>query len=241
MVSHEEIKSRVQELAQLIHKDYEGSRPVMLCTLKGACPVSVIHSKTATGSLSKEKADNQVAASHPSINVLPTCRAFFRFFHLYPTHSHSHTQFYQHLLDALQELKHGYTMEFLRASSYDGTSTTGTVQVLGSELQRQDIENRHVILVEDIVDTGTTIAQLIPKLQSLAPKSVEVCTLLDKRLENGKKAVAAVAKKAKYVGFSIPNKFIIGYGLDYNELYRDLKDIWVITQAGIDFDARTLY
>jgi hypoxanthine phosphoribosyltransferase len=140
-------------------------------------------------------------------------------------------------------------MEFIRASSYAGTSTTGNVQVLGSELQRQDIENRHVILVEDIVDTGTTIAQLVPKLQTFGPKSVEVCTLLDKRLddENEKEdgstaaAAAADAKKAKYIGFSIPNKFIIGYGLDYNELYRDLPDIWVITRAGIDFDAKTLF
>jgi hypoxanthine phosphoribosyltransferase len=155
-------------------------------------------------------------------------------------------------LDALQELKHGYTMEFLRASSYAGTSTTGNVQVLGTELQKQDIENRHVILVEDIVDTGTTIAQLVPKLQAFGPTSVEVCTLLDKRLEeeenhdhgkleDEKHGGAASAKKAKYIGFSIPNKFIIGYGLDYNELYRDLRDIWVITQAGIDFDAKTLY
>lgn len=147
-------------------------------------------------------------------------------------------------------------MEFLRASSYAGTSTTGNVQVLGTELQKQDIENRHVILVEDIVDTGTTIAQLIPKLQAFGPKSVEVCTLLDKRLEEVKNhdhdhagkmeeekhgAAAASAKNAKYIGFSIPNKFIIGYGLDYNELYRDLRDIWVITQAGIDFDSKTLY
>lgn len=182
MVSTEEIKSRINELAELIHKDYEGSRPVMLCTLKGACP------------------------------------------------------FYQHLLDAMQDLKHGYTMEFLRASSYAGISTTGNVKVLGAELERKAIENRHVILVEDIVDTGTTVANLIPKLQTLGPKSIQVCTLLEKRLGEGEKPAA----KAKYSGFSIPNKFIIGYGLDYNELYRDLKDIWVITQAGIDFDATTL-
>jgi hypoxanthine phosphoribosyltransferase len=154
-------------------------------------------------------------------------------------------KFYQHLLDAMQELKHGYSMEFIRASSYAGTCTTGNVQVWGDgELQKQDIENRHVILVEDIVDTGTTIAQLVPKLQAFGPKSVEVCTLLDKRLmeENEEHAATAAAfKKAKYIGFSIPNKFIIGYGLDYNELYRDLRDIWVITPAGIEFDAKALF
>lgn len=137
----------------------------------------------------------------------------------------------------MQDLKHGYSMEFLRASSYAGTSTTGDVKLLGSELKQEDLENRHIILVEDIVDTGTTVANLLPVLEAYKPKSVQVCTLLEKRLPNG----AVPAAKAKYSGFSIPNKFIIGYGLDYNELYRDLKDVWVISQAGIDFDAKTLF
>ena len=128
-------------------------------------------------------------------------------------------------------------MEFLRASSYAGIATTGNVQVVGSEVERKAVENRHVILVEDIVDTGTTVASLLPKLESLGPKSLHVCTLLEKRLGDGE----VPAAKAKYSGFSIPNKFIIGYGLDYNELYRDLKDIWVITPAGVKFDASTLH
>ena len=127
-------------------------------------------------------------------------------------------------------------MEFLRASSYAGIATTGNVQVVGNELEKKDVENRHIVLVEDIVDTGTTVANLMPKLESLGPQSVHGCTLLEKRLGEGE--VPSV--KAKYSGFSIPNKFIIGYGLDYNELYRDLKDIWVITPAGVDFDASTL-
>jgi hypoxanthine phosphoribosyltransferase len=139
-------------------------------------------------------------------------------------------------LDALQDLKQGYTMEFLRASSYEGTESNGNVQLLGNELKREDLENRHVILVEDIVDTGTTLLNLLPLLQQLGPKSLEVCTLLEKRLGSHGEPAA----KAKFAGFSIPNMFVIGFGLDYNELYRDLKDIWVISQAGIDFDAKTL-
>ena len=127
-------------------------------------------------------------------------------------------------------------MEFLRASSYMGTTSSGKVELLGSELKKEDLENRHVILVEDIVDTGTTLANLLPLLHNLGPKSLEVCTLLEKRLEKDH----IPAAKAKYAGFSIPNVFVIGYGLDYNELYRDVKDIWVISQAGIDFDAKTL-
>lgn len=146
-------------------------------------------------------------------------------------------QFYQHLLDEMQNLKHGYSMEFLRASSYEGTSSSGNVKLLGDALKKEEIQNRHVILVEDIIDTGTTVANLLPKVESYGPKSLHVCTLLEKRLDNGFKAVA----KAKYSGFSIPNKFIIGYGLDHNELYRDIPDIWVISKAGIDFDAKTLF
>lgn len=126
-------------------------------------------------------------------------------------------------------------MEFLRASSYEGTSTTGNVKVLGGSLKMADVENREVILVEDIIDTGTTLANLLPQLESFKPKSLEVCTLLEKRLD-----AREPAAKAKYSGFSIPNKFIIGYGLDYNELYRDIPDIWVISQTGIDFDSTTL-
>lgn len=99
----------------------------------------------------------------------------------------------------------------------------------------ESLRNKHVILVEDIVDTGTTLSQLIPELNCKAnPASIEVCSLLTKRIEKPQKY------EAKYVGFSIPNSFVVGYGLDYNELYRDTKDIWIISQNGIDFDPSTL-
>ncbi len=126
-------------------------------------------------------------------------------------------------------------MEFLRVSSYHGTSTTGRIEV-GGGLKMESLEDKDVILVEDIVDTGTTLYELIPHLKEQAKtiRSLEVCSLLSKRLAEPAKY------NAKYVGFSIPNHFIIGYGLDYNELYRDLKDIWIISQAGIAFDAKSL-
>jgi hypoxanthine phosphoribosyltransferase len=181
MISRQEILDCVKVLAEKIHKDYAGERPVIVCVLKGA------------------------------------------------------NSFYQHLLEALQELKHGYTTEFLRASSYEGTSSTGTVKV-GGGLSYDALENKHVILVEDIVDTGTTLSHLMPAIQEkVKVKSMEVCSLLVKRLEQPPKVAA------KYIGFSIPNHFIIGYGLDYNELYRDLRDIWVISKAGIEFDQSVLY
>ena len=125
-------------------------------------------------------------------------------------------------------------MEFLRASSYRGTSTTGRVELSGG-LKVEDLKGKEVIIVEDIVDTGTTLSHLMQVLQEQGnPKSMEVCALLSKRLPEPAKV------NAKYTGFSIPDHFIVGYGLDYNELYRDVRDIWVISQKGIDFDRSTL-
>lgn len=107
---------------------------------------------------------------------------------------------------------------------------------VGGGLNYNDITGKDVLIVEDIVDTGTTLFHLLSILEKEAkPKSVEVCALLKKRLSTPAKC------EAKYVGFSIPNHFVVGYGLDYNELYRDLKDIWVISQQGIDFDPKELH
>ncbi|KAL7492126.1 hypothetical protein ACHAWT_001415 [Skeletonema menzelii] len=145
------------------------------------------------------------------------------------------SSFYLHLLEALQDLRQGFYTEFLRLSSYEGTETSGTVKI-GGGLNYQDLTGKDVLIVEDIIDTGTTLFHLLPILEKEAkPKSLEVCTLLTKRLHTPAKC------EAKYVGFSIPNQFVIGYGLDYNELYRDLKDIWVISQQGIDFDPKDLH
>mmetsp|Transcript_26042 Transcript_26042/g.57071 ORF Transcript_26042/g.57071 Transcript_26042/m.57071 type:complete len:216 (-) Transcript_26042:2514-3161(-) len=142
--------------------------------------------------------------------------------------------FYQHLLDALQECRQGFNIEFIRVSSYEGTNSTGDVKIEGV-VDLESFKQKHVILVEDIVDTGTTLSHLVPLLNEKAnPASLEVCSLLTKRILKPQKYTA------KYVGFSIPNKFIIGYGLDYNELYRDTQDVWVISQTGIDFDSSSL-
>lgn len=106
---------------------------------------------------------------------------------------------------------------------------------VGGGLNYQDLTGKDILIVEDIIDTGTTLSHLLPILEKEArPASISVCTLLKKRLPTPSKC------DAKYVGFSIPNQFVIGYGLDYNELYRDLKDIWVISQKGIDFDPKEL-
>ena len=141
-----------------------------------------------------------------------------------------------HLSEALQDLCQGFYTEFLRASSYDGLNSTGMLKIGGGVVKYEDIEGKDVILVEDIVDTGHTLFNLLPILKAEAkPLSVECCSLLSKRLDKPSKY------NAKYVGFTIPNHFVIGFGLDYNELYRDLQDIWVISQKGIDFDPATLH
>lgn len=144
--------------------------------------------------------------------------------------------FFVHLCDALQDYRQGYDVEFIRASSYEGTNSTGQVHLTAGGLKPNALSGRHVIVIEDIVDTGTTLSILVPHLKEESqPSSVEVCTLLDKRLPDVKKKY-----HAKFVGFSIPDRFIVGYGLDYNELYRDLKDIFVVSQKAIDFDASQL-
>jgi hypoxanthine phosphoribosyltransferase len=120
-------------------------------------------------------------------------------------------QFYCHLLDEMKLLKMGYDTEFVRASSYQGMSTTGSVKMMG-ELNIDALQGRKVYLVEDIVDTGTTLSTLLPMIQDLGkPTSAEVVSLLDKRLDD------STQKKfqAKFVGFSIPNHFIVGYGYVY--------------------------
>ena len=132
------------------------------------------------------------------------------------------------LLEALQELRQGYYTEFIKVNSYDGLNTTGNLTIEGTV---PNLEGKDVIIVEDILDTGTTLSNLIPILtkQSKA-KSIEVCTLLIKRINNE----PTKNVNAKYIGFSIPPKFVIGYGLDFNELYRDVRDVWIISQKGID-------
>ncbi|OBH84907.1 hypoxanthine phosphoribosyltransferase [Mycobacterium scrofulaceum] len=108
--------------------------------------------------------------------------------------------------------------EFMAVSSYgSSTSSSGVVRIL-KDLDR-DIEGRDVLIVEDVVDSGLTLSWLLRNLTSRHPRSLRVCTLL--RKPDAKGANVDIA----YVGFDIPNDFVVGYGLDYDERYRDLSYI----------------
>jgi len=122
-------------------------------------------------------------------------------------------------------------MEFTRLSSYVGCQSIGDVQVVTNQVLDMDhLRGRHVLVVEDIVDTGKSMSKFIPIVQEYGTKSCEICTLLTKRLSGNGCSIAP-----KYVGFSVPDEFVVGYGLDYNEMYRDLEDIWIMSKIGIDF------
>ena len=111
---------------------------------------------------------------------------------------------------------------FLKLASYQGTSSTGNVKrLIGIN---EDIENKTVIILEDIIDTGNTLESIIKQLRGYEPKEIKVATLLYKPEANQKDL------KIDYVGIEIPNAFIVGYGLDYDGYGRNLRDIYTITE-----------
>jgi len=121
--------------------------------------------------------------------------------------------------DLIKNISVDCNMDFMCLSSYSGTSSTGQVRTMLD--LRESIKGRHVVIVEDIVDTGLTLEYLLDHLRSRGAASIEICCLLDKP-ENRK-----VDIHPKYIGFTVGNEFVIGYGLDYNELYRNLPYIGV--------------
>ena len=161
LVSADDIKDKIAELAKEIDADYAGREPLLVGVLKGA--------------------------------------AMF-------------------MSDLARALERPSTMEFMAVSSY-GSSTTssGVVRIL-KDLDR-DISGQHVLIVEDIIDSGLTLSWLLKNLASRQPASIEVVTLLRKP------DAVQVEVPVRYVGFDIPNEFVVGYGLDYAERYRDLPYI----------------
>jgi hypoxanthine phosphoribosyltransferase len=163
LISKEDIKKRVKELANKISKDYKDKSPIFVGILNG-------------------------------------CYVF--------------------MADLLREVSIDTEIDFVKIRSYEADSSTGTIK-FRKDISA-DINNRHIIIVEDIIDSGFTINFLVNRLKNSGPKSVAVASILFK------KEVAKIDFEVDYVGFEIPPEFVVGYGLDYDEKYRNLKDIMVL-------------
>ena len=125
------------------------------------------------------------------------------------------------LADLMREVDLPLEIDFIAVSSYgDSTESSGVVRIL-MDLER-NIEGRHVLIVEDIIDTGRTLSYIIENLRTRGPASIKVCTLLDKP------ARRELEIPIDYVGFTIPDRFVIGYGLDYGEIYRNLPFVGIL-------------
>ena len=124
------------------------------------------------------------------------------------------------LADLIRHLSLPLRLDFIGVSSY-GTGTTSGELVFTKEL-RIDVRGRDVLLVDDILDTGRTMRRVLAKLRPLKPRRIKTCVLLDKPARRVEKV------RADYVGFSIPDLFVIGYGLDYAERYRNLPFVGVL-------------
>jgi hypoxanthine phosphoribosyltransferase len=122
------------------------------------------------------------------------------------------------MADLARQLSRHVEMDWMAVSSYgSGTTSSGVVRIL-KDLDT-DISGRHVLIVEDIIDTGLTLSWLVSNLKSRNPASVEICALLRKP------DVVKMTLDVRYVGFDIPNEFVVGYGLDYAEAFRNLRGI----------------
>ena len=167
LVSEEDLRRRVSELAAEVSGDYEGRTPLLVAILKGAVPF---------------------------------------------------------LADLMRELTVPCELDFMAVSSYgSSTDSSGVVRIL-KDLDAP-IADRDVLIVEDIIDSGLTLHYLMRNLQARGPRSLEVCSLLTKPERR------RVDLPVKYVGFEIPNRFAIGYGLDHGERFRNLSYVAALRET----------
>ena len=165
LLTEEQIKTRVQELGEILTEEYKDKDPVVVGVLKG---VVVFYS------------------------------------------------------DMIRQIKVPCQMDFMWISSYEGTETTGSMVVKRDV--SADLKGRHVLILEDIFDTGNSLDYTYKHLLSKEPASLKICTLLDKP----ERRKPGITLQPDYVGFVIPNEFVVGYGLDFNEHYRNLPYIGVL-------------
>mgnify|MGYP001041734741 FL=1 len=124
------------------------------------------------------------------------------------------------LCDLTRHVEESAYIEFMSVSSYKGTKSSGEVRI-NTDIS-MPIEGKNVIIVEDIIDTGSTLAYLKRIMLERRPKSFKICTLLDKPSRR------KVEIEGDYVGFTVPDEFVVGYGLDYNQKYRNYPHIGVL-------------
>ena len=167
LLSEEQIRDKVQELAAALKEEYAEKNPLFVGVLKGVVP-------------------------------------FFA--------------------DMMKAFDAPCEIDFMWISSYQGTNSTGNMIVRKDVTQ--DIKGRHVVILEDIYDTGNSLDFTYKHLLAKEPASLRVCTLLDKP----ERRKPGITLKPEYVGFEVPNAFVVGYGLDYNEHYRNLPYIGILKQ-----------
>lgn len=165
LLSEQQIQARIQELGEVLTKEYADKNPVIVGVLKGV------------------------------------------------------VVFYA---DMIRHIQVPCQLDFMWISSYAGADSTG--KMLVRQDVTADIEGRHVLILEDIFDTGNSLEFTVNHLKKQNPASIKICTLLDKP----ERRRAGVTLKADYVGFTIPNAFVVGYGLDYNEKYRNLPYVGIL-------------
>ncbi|XP_046371046.2 hypoxanthine-guanine phosphoribosyltransferase isoform X5 [Haliotis rufescens] len=193
------IDDRIERLARDIMRDFSHEAIVGLCVLKGGY-------KFFTDLLDKLKALNR----NSEVSV-PMAVDFIRL----KSYRISETQ-----KDSVNQVP---------MSSYgskENDISTGNIEVIGGD-NLANLEGKNVLVVEDIIDTGGTMTQLLALLKEVKPKSVRVASLLVKRTSR------SVGYRPDYVGFEVPDKFVVGYALDFNEYFRDLSHICVINDNGI--------
>lgn len=128
------------------------------------------------------------------------------------------------LADLTRAMTRPHSLDFMGISSYgSGTRSSGAVQIIMD--LKAPIEDRHVLIIEDIIDSGRTLQYMRRNLETRSPASIRICTLLNKP------ARREIDVPVEYVGFDIPDEFVVGYGLDFDELYRNLPYIAVLKPA----------
>ena len=125
-------------------------------------------------------------------------------------------------VDLMKNLKPEVVLDFMKVSSYEGTESTGTINI--KQDLTMDIEGKHVLIVEDIIDTGRTLNKLKEELLKRNPASLKITCLMDKKERR------VVELEADYVCFDIPNKFVVGYGFDIDDKYRNIPYVGYIEE-----------